>query len=111
MFKNLNAGAIGIRNKSLAETIVLAKESGFEGIDFDIKEAAQLADAHGVAYVRDLFAANGILPGLWGLPVAWNQDQLARRPGTAAEPGGAGGRAGLHAHGHLVPFLVGQPPV
>ena len=48
MFKNLNAGAIGIRNKSLAETIVLAKESGFQGIDFDIKEAAQLAAAHGV---------------------------------------------------------------
>ena len=88
MFKNLNAGAIGIRNKSLAETIVLAKESGFGGIDFDIKEAAQLADAHGVAFVRDLFAANGILPGLWGLPVAWNQDQwrddLAQLPHLAA---------------------------
>lgn len=88
MFKNLNTGAIGIRNKSLAETIVLAKESGFQGIDFDIKEAAQLAAAHGAAYVRDLFAANGILPGLWGLPVAWNQDHwrddLAQLPSLAA---------------------------
>ncbi|MFN8468790.1 MAG: sugar phosphate isomerase/epimerase [Caldilineaceae bacterium] len=88
MYKNLNAGAIGIRNKSLAETIALAKESGFAGIDFDIKEAAQLADAHGAAYVRDLFAANGILPGLWGLPVAWNQDSwradLAQLPRLAA---------------------------
>ncbi len=88
MYKNLNAGAIGIRGKSLAETIALAKESGFAGIDFDIKEAAQLADVHGTAYVRDLFAASGILPGLWGLPVAWNQDSwrddLAQLPRLAA---------------------------
>ena len=44
--------------------------------------------AHGAGYVRDLFAANGILPGLWGLPVAWNQDHwrddLAQLPSLAA---------------------------
>jgi sugar phosphate isomerase/epimerase len=88
MFKNLNAGAIGIRNKSLAQTIVLAKESGFGGIDFDIKEAAQLADAQGVEYVRNLSVENGVRPGLWGLPVAWNQDNwrddLAQLPRLAA---------------------------
>lgn len=74
MFKNLNAGAIGIRNKTLAEVIALAKNAGFAGIDFDIREAAQLADAHGVNYVRDLFAEYNVRPGQWGLPVAWNQD-------------------------------------
>lgn len=88
MFKNLNAGAIGIQNKTLADVIVLAKETGFVGIDFDIREAAALADAHGVDYVRDLFSRNGVLPGLWGLPVAWNQDRwrndLAELPKLAA---------------------------
>ncbi len=88
MFKNLNAGAIGINNKSLAETIVLAKKSGFAGIDFNIREAAQLADEHGVGYVRSLFGEHNVLPGSWGLPVAWNQDEwqadLADLPRLAA---------------------------
>lgn len=88
MFKNLSAGAIGIQNKSLAETIVLAQKTGFAGIDFNIREAAALTDKHGVDYVRDLFVQNNVLPGQWGLPVAWNQDQwqddLADLPRLAA---------------------------
>jgi len=88
MFKNLNTGAIGIQNKSLAETISLAKATGFAGVDFDIREAAALADAHGIDYVRDLFAQAGVRAGLWGLPVAWNQDRwrddLAELPKLAA---------------------------
>ena len=75
MFKNLNAGAIGIRNLSLTETLALAQATGFTGIDFDIREAAALADAHGGAYVRNLFAQHDVRPGQWGLPVAWNQDR------------------------------------
>jgi sugar phosphate isomerase/epimerase len=74
MFKNLSAGAIGIRNLSLADTIKLAKETGYAGIDFNIREAADLADQHGIDYVRNLFDSNGVRPGQWGLPVAWNQD-------------------------------------
>jgi len=88
MFKNLNAGAIGIRNLSLAETISLAQATGFASIDFDIREAAALADVHGVDYVRDLFTQAGVRAGLWGLPVAWNQDRwqddLAELPKLAA---------------------------
>lgn len=88
MFKNLNAGAIGIRNLPLADTIALAQATGFAGIDFDIREAAALVDAHGVEYVRDLFARAGVRAGLWGLPVAWNQDrwqeELVELPKLAA---------------------------
>lgn len=88
MFKNLSAGAIGINNKSLAETIVLAQKSGFAGIDFNIREAAKLVEEHGLDHVRDLFVENNVLPGQWGLPVAWNQDQwqadLADLPRLAA---------------------------
>ena len=88
MFKNLNAGAIGIRNLSLTDTIALAQATGFTGIDFDIREAAALADAHGVDSVRELFAQHNVRPGQWGLPVAWNQDHwrddLAALPRFAA---------------------------
>ena len=88
MFKNLSAGAIGI-HATLPETIALARQTGFGGIDFDISEAARLADEQGIAYVRDLFAKAKVLPGQWGLPVAWNKDDqwqadLADLPKLAA---------------------------
>jgi sugar phosphate isomerase/epimerase len=74
MFKNLSPGAIGIRNTTLADAIRLAKRTGFAGIDFSIREATALADEHGIDYVRELFARDDIIPGQWGLPVAWNRE-------------------------------------
>lgn len=74
MFKNLSAGAIGIHGLTLAEVIDLAKQSEFGGIDFDIRDAARLADEHGIGHVRALFEGAGVQPGQWGLPVAWNKD-------------------------------------
>ena len=47
MYKTLSPGALGIRGLSLAESLKLAKETGFEGLDFSIAEAAALADEHG----------------------------------------------------------------
>jgi sugar phosphate isomerase/epimerase len=76
MFKSLSPGAIGIRGLSLPETIELAKKTGFDGIDFSIREAADLAEAHSLDYVRDLFSSADILPGHWGLPVAWNKEDV-----------------------------------
>ncbi len=74
MFKNLSAGAIGIRGLDLAQTIDLARQIGFGGIDFDIRQAATLADQHSVEYVCSLFDRAGVRPGQWGLPVTWNKD-------------------------------------
>jgi sugar phosphate isomerase/epimerase len=90
MFKNLSPGAIGIRGLSLAESIDLAKKTGFAGIDFSIREAAQLAGEHSTDHVRDLFESAGIRPGQWGLPVVWNkgagewQQGLEELPALAA---------------------------
>ncbi len=89
MFKNLMPGAIGIRNCSLAEAVDLAARTGFEGIDFSIREAAQLADDQGQDHVRALFSEAGIRPGQWGLPVRWQddenwQDDLKDLPALAA---------------------------
>jgi sugar phosphate isomerase/epimerase len=74
MFRNLSPGAIGIRSYSLQQSLELARQTGFEGIDFNIKEAAELAEKHGADYVRGLFTDAGIRPGAWGLPVAWRED-------------------------------------
>ncbi|HVC33615.1 MAG TPA: sugar phosphate isomerase/epimerase family protein [Chloroflexota bacterium] len=89
MFKNLGLGAIGIRGVSLPDSLELAKGTGFRGIDFSIREAADLADAQGVDHVRRLFARVGIRPGQWGLPVAWRRDdqweaELRQLPRLAA---------------------------
>lgn len=73
MFKNLSPGAIGIRGLSLAQSIDLARETGFAGIDFSIREAAQLAQDYSIDHVRDVFESAGIRPGQWGLPVVWNK--------------------------------------
>ena len=86
MFKNLSPNAIGIRGLTLPETIQLAAKTGYAGIDVNIREAAALADAHGAAYVRDLFAAANILPGQWGLPVTWNKEEAQWRQDMAELP-------------------------
>ena len=89
MFKNLSTGVIGIHGATLAETVRLAGETGFEGVDFSIAEAAVLADSNGLDHVRSLFLEAGVRPGQWGLPVAWRDDarwqqDLARLPKLAA---------------------------
>jgi sugar phosphate isomerase/epimerase len=86
MFKNLSPGAIGIRGLSLSESVALAQEAGFGGIDFNIREAAQLVEEHGLEHVRGLFQQAGIRPGQWGLPVAW-KDETQWRTDLEALPG------------------------
>lgn len=77
MFKCLSPGPIGIKGLALPETVALAQETGFEGVAFSIREASDLARAHGSSWARDLFDRAGIRPGTWGLPVAWNGAQEA----------------------------------
>jgi sugar phosphate isomerase/epimerase len=72
MYKSLNTGAIGIKNFTLAQTIDLARQFGFTGIDFNIQEAADLAQQHGIEHVKKLFG--DIKPGPWGMPVNWRED-------------------------------------
>ncbi len=79
MFKNLSPEAIGIHGLSLSEAIALAREAGFAGLAFDIRAAAALAEKHGVEYVRAIFDDGGIVPGHWGFPVAWMDDDRWRR--------------------------------
>ncbi len=74
MYKTLSPGAIGIRNLSLEDSLALARQTGFAGLDFSIQEAARLAKDKGIDHVKGLFAEYSIQPGAWGPPVNWQGD-------------------------------------
>jgi sugar phosphate isomerase/epimerase len=76
MEKTLGPAAIGLRGLALPEAIDLARATGFGGLAFDIRAAAQLAADHGPAQVREHFDARGVRPSYWFLPIAW-QDEAA----------------------------------
>ncbi len=86
MFTCLGPGNIGIRGLTLEQAIDLIKQSGFQGLGFDIREAAALADAHGVAYVKDLFSTANVIPGQWGTPVNWRGDDAQFKADLAELP-------------------------
>ena len=94
MYKTLSPGAIGIRGLSLTDGIDLAARNGFGGLDFSIREAAELAQDIGAAGVAARFDAAGVKFGAWGLPVQWQADswqddleELPRYAALAAEMG------------------------
>jgi len=74
MYSSLMTRAIGIKDFSLEESIALAADTGFKGVWFDIKSAREIADEHGVNYVKELFSSRGIRPGGWGATVRWQDD-------------------------------------
>lgn len=84
MYTSLNTGAIGIKNYTLTQTLALARQFGFEGVDFNIQEAADLAQQHGIEHVRQLFG--DLKPGPWGMPVNWRQDAAQWQDGLKALP-------------------------
>lgn len=86
MFTSLSPGAIGIRGIALPRAIELAKLGGFEGLDFSIVEATQLANQNGIEYVRDLFSSGGVRPSAWGLTVDWRGDDTRLDQGLLELP-------------------------
>jgi sugar phosphate isomerase/epimerase len=95
MYATIGPDALGIRGLSLSEAVALARDSGFAGLSFDIRAAAQAIDEHGLATVQDQFAQAGVKPAIWNLPVAWRDDdqwevdlrELPRLAATARELG------------------------
>ena len=85
MYMSLSPGAIGIR-ASLEEALQLAGEAGFQGVDVNIKEVADLVARHGASYVRDLFARHGLRVGIWGFPVEFRKDEATWRAGLDELP-------------------------
>ena len=62
---------------ALPDALKLAAATGFEGLELNIGEAAELAEQHSAEYVKDLFAGAGLRVGNWGLPVEFRRDGAA----------------------------------
>jgi sugar phosphate isomerase/epimerase len=77
MYKALGPGAIGIQGMPLPEAVRLARDSGFAGLVFDIREAAGLAANHGVDHVRSLFVDADVRPASWSVPGASPREPIA----------------------------------
>lgn len=74
MYSTIGPEALGIRGLSLSEAIALTRDSGFAGLCAPIRLIAEAVDERGVESVRDEFAAAGVRPAHWNLPVAWRDD-------------------------------------
>ncbi len=85
MFSSLNTGALQIQ-ASVDEGLALARAAGFDGLDVSMDELLQLADQTSIQDVKDRFAAAGVRPGAWGLPVAFRGDQEAFEKSLARLP-------------------------
>src|SRR5688500_13110381 len=78
MFSTLAPGAIGVKGLDLPASIDLARQSGFAGVVFDIRQATAIADEHGLDDLHNLFAESNVRPGYWGLPVSIRDEQKWR---------------------------------
>jgi len=85
MFRNLSPGAVGIKG-SLEETLKLAADAGFEGLDLPIGEVVQLIDEKGADHVKALYADAGLQVGGFGCPVDFRKDEAAYEEGLAKLP-------------------------
>ncbi len=86
MYKALGPGAIGITGISLPEAITLARDTGYGGLVFDIREATKLADERGIDAVLDLFRKADVRPASWSVPGTDSRQPTDERD-LAALPG------------------------
>ncbi len=76
MYTCLSPGAIGIK-MALPDALELAAATGFEGLEFNIDEAASLAEQHGIEYVKEMFVNSSLRVGNWGCPVEFRRGDAA----------------------------------
>ena len=74
MYKALNPGAIGVQATTLQEAIAAAQQSGFEAVEFNVREVADLVDQHGAEYVKGLFAQANLKPAGWSVGIEWRSE-------------------------------------
>lgn len=82
MIKTLSAGAIGVRTRNLDDAIAAAVTGGFQGLEFSVDEVANL----GAEVAKEKFAAAGIVPAVFGVPVDWRGDEATWRESLKGLP-------------------------
>lgn len=98
MFTCLSPGAIGVHVTNLKEAIEAARIGGFEGVEFNPFEVADLVEKQGADYVKSLFAHAAIRPGAFGLPLDWRGEEAKWREGLAQLPRLAKAAAAIGCH-------------
>ncbi|MCZ7648151.1 MAG: sugar phosphate isomerase/epimerase [Planctomycetota bacterium] len=78
MFKNLSCGALG-HKASFEETVKLAREFGFGGVDLDLKYARE----HGAEATRKLIVENGLSIGGFAFQVAFRENDTEKAWATS----------------------------
>lgn len=86
MIKGLSPGAIGVRVANLEEAIAAAQGGGFDAVEINPSEIAQRIAGQGAQSVRDVFAASGIQPAGFGLPLDWRGDAAKWQDSLRALP-------------------------
>ena len=86
MYKTLSAGAIGVHVGDLQGGLEAAKTGGFEGLEFNPEEIANLIDSYDLDHVKKLFIDAGIRPAGFGLPVNWRQSEEHWKEGLEKLP-------------------------
>lgn len=86
MYKALSPGAMGIKVNNLQEAINIAKTAGFEGVEFNAVEVADLIDKSGAGHVKAMFEGAGLKPAGWSLPADWRSDEPKWKAGLADLP-------------------------
>jgi len=96
MYKTLCPGAIGVNPESLDAAIKLASLGGFQGLEINVGDVADLLEKEGANSVRERFTEAGIRAAAWGLPIDWRSssenwkrglEQLPRLASAAAAVG------------------------
>jgi sugar phosphate isomerase/epimerase len=75
-----------VKPTNLDAAIALASKHGFQGLEFNAREVAQLAEQEGAASVRRRFEDAGLRPSGFGLPVDWRSDEEKWRRGLEELP-------------------------
>ncbi|MGH2389870.1 MAG: sugar phosphate isomerase/epimerase family protein, partial [Chloroflexota bacterium] len=81
----LNLGALRIE-LPFGQALALAREAGFDGLDLPLDELLDLAERTSPREVAERFAAAGVRPGAWGLPVDFRADDVTFQSGLNRLP-------------------------
>lgn len=86
MYGALSPHAVGVYPRNLEAALVATRRGGFEGLEFDSREIADLVGRQGGDVVRAMFTAAGVRPAGWGLPFDWRGSEESWREGLEELP-------------------------